>query len=435
MWYLLYRAAQEGRTVVLASKRRDSAIFRHGKAFKIDDIYVRGYPEVQDPRAVFIAECQYFGTSMHHAFHVMFTDAKRSTKWKWLYESHNNEFVTLPSFDNKEILELRTAAFASKPGCSVEEVGARLAKWGGNTRNVLARPDKRWQDHLEACAGAFDVATLERLTGASAIDKLRGNDEDDDYQYLTRLVTAGTLPGAATSTADAKYCSFEHAELATPYVVDAVVAQLQRRSSPAFAEFLTVERWHPAVEAVRDAALRRMIIAPRMSAGAGQLPLARLSTASKALPQPEVLKGATLDLRAPLPLVEFTTANDLAVAWESTEGDALFMGPHATLPLVDYVLRLGGQPLLISLSTTVLVDSPEREAAFNALLAAVGLGSPDASVPLLILRVSASAHQYADTERKLNTKWSSWPDKIYQAPVLDRVVQYKVLLEWPEWRP
>jgi len=193
-------------------------------------------------------------------------------------------------------------------------------------------------------------------------------------------------------------------------------------------------RTEAAHEAVRDALLRRMIIAPRFSAGAGQLPMRRLS--ATALSQPDVLKGATLDLRAPLPLVEFTTADDLAAAWASTTGDALFMGPHATFPLVDYVLRLRGQPLLISLSKVVLVDSPAREVAFNALLAAVGLGGTELQIPLLMLELARDDYEYTQSSLQLHCRWpSSWSDsKSTKAPVLDRVALYKLLLEWPDSR-
>lgn len=97
----------------------------------------------------------------------------------------------------------------------------------------------------------------------------------------------------------------------------------------------------------------RCAVFPALRTGAGTLPLKQLPAPAPPVPVTRwpLLDGATsLDLYAALPMIRFHDTGELRCQWGSQEGDAVFVPTGIRHPVLDFVIRLGGKPLLCNCS-------------------------------------------------------------------------------------
>lgn len=141
------------------------------------------------------------------------------------------------------------------------------------------------------------------------------------------------------------------------------------------------------------------------------------------------MDGATsLDLYAALPMIRFRDTGELRCQWGSQEGDAVFVPTGIRHPVLDFVIRLGGKPLLCNCSISADPSILLANEHFVRVLHAVDLLDDGAgamrSDELAFAWVLPQA-AYARFTLPGALKGASRPDDA----VARRLVQYKLRLD------
>jgi hypothetical protein len=311
----------------------------------------------------------------------------------------------------------------------------RFKLWGGSARSVLTHGnDSSKQARLATAVGALSIATIEKaLEGTSALDGVGGS----DYVHrLFQLVPQGALPDNKLTTSDSDYYRFHHAQLITPHVEGLFADSLLKKDKAELYRFLHQASSDPAVASLRGKLYERCIVVPRFvngprEEGLAELLLQRLSP-KLAVDQPTWLQVPSLAFKHGLPLVHFRTVMELGRRWAENCKDAIFVPFSKEFPVVDFVLRVGGQALLANATVGDSHDVKAGTAKFAELLSAVGLEGAQQEIPLVWIldkpafeRFNEPGHLKSDAEGNLVSGTAA------RHPVGRRVAQYKMLLEVP----
>ncbi len=439
--YALYRAvsAEDGRAVIYSARKGGHALFKNGKAYMIPaSVRLEDLAEMSAPTTLYISDslppAAYKG-----AFRLLITSPKKEN-WSEFAKSPGIQQLVLPVFSEGEMLELRSVAFSEKLGCKTDdEVLKRFALWGGSARSVLTYGAvKSEQDRLTSAACALSISLLEKaLQGTSALD---GVALSENAHRLIKMVPYGALPDSKLAASDAEYFRFHHAELMSDHVVGLFADNLQKRDTAELYRFLHAASSDPAVNSLRGVLYERCFVLPRLMHGPKEkghsaLPLQRLSGVLP-VPQPAWLQVTSFDLPKGLHCVYFSTAEDLQEKWADTatkDKDAIFVPYSKQFPVVDFVLRIGGQPLLCNATVGMSHAIKLEDATFEKLLPAVGLDSEDQEIPFVWV-LDKPAHQRFNKPGPLKSEKS---DKALASGLTARhatgrrLAQYKLLLEVP----
>jgi len=427
--YVLYRAAKEGRTVIYSARKGGIAVFKGGKAYKtrVEDLVL--LDDMGDPTALYISD-SLPPVASSGAFRLLITSPKKEN-WSVFVQSPDQQQLVLPLFTKEELLELRAVAFADKKGCSVPEVLLRFDKWGGSARSDLTfADDPSYEDRLTSAVGALSIGILESsLTGSTALDGVGGS---DFVHRLFNLVPYGALPGSTLSTSNPAYYRFHHAELISSHVEGLFAASLLQKDKTELYRFLHTASSDPAVATLRGILYERCIVIPRLVHGScGEARLVRLSPAL-GVEQPTWLQVPILSFEHGLPLFHFSTADELRALWAADSKDAIFVPPSKVFPVVDFVLRIGGQALLANATVGESHGVKAGNAKFAEVLPAVGLDGEMQEIPLVwVLDKPAFERFDKPGQFKSEAAGDLASGVTARHAVGRRVAQYKLLLEVP----
>ena len=436
--YTLYRAVKAGRTVIYASLKGGMAVFKGGKAYMVraEDLVI--LPEMGDPNALYISDSL---PPVPHvaAFRLLITSPKKGN-WSKFVQSPNVSELVLPIFTKEETLALRDAAFSDQPLCSTEEVEARFKQWGGSARSVLTHANKAAKlERLTSVAGSLSMAIVEKaMQGMRALD---GVSDDENVHRLLDIVPRGTaLPEEKRATSDEDYYRFHHAQLITEHVVGLFADNLLKREAAELYRFLHKAASDPAAATLRGKLYERCIVVPRFVHGSamgskGELLFQRLSP-ELSVCQPTWLQTSHLMFQEGLPLVHFHSLKELAGQWAADTKDAIFVPFSKETPIIDFVLRYGGQALLANATVGESHDIKLSNRTFWVeLLRAVGLGNTEQEVPLVWVLDKPAYDHFNESGRMI----SESNNVLVQGPTAQHVIgqrlaQYKLLLEVPSVR-
>jgi hypothetical protein len=122
----------------------------------------------------------------------------------------------------------------------------------------------------------------------------------------------------------------------------------------------------------------------------------------------------------------FDTVAELEAAWASTPGDAAFMPYSPNFPVVDFVLRINGQPLLLNSTVSKTHDIKVRSKRFRAVVEAVGL-MKDTTAEIPFLWVLPTDHFERFNKPGLIKAGTSASEE----EIALRLAQYKLQIEIP----
>jgi len=424
--YAMYRAVKAGRTVIYSSKKGGRAVFKGGKAYKPGvDLY--GLDEMADPTALYISD-SLPPEGFRGAFQLLITSPKKEN-WSDFSKTEGVHKLVLPIFTEAEIIELRDAAFSERTGCSRSEVRALFNLWCGSARNVLTKgADLEWQDSLSSAPASLTIASLEIMLQGEIV--LNGAAAGEMIHRLVNIIPRGALVDSELQTSDLSYYRFHHAELVSKHVEGLFVAHLLKKNKAELYRFLHATTAVSDAAALRGFLYERGVVIPRLARGDGEqerceLVIKPLSSAhSKAALRPVLLEAHTLGFDR-LPLIPFSTAEELQSLWAKDKKDAIFVPWHKNFPVVDFVLRIGGQALLANATVSESHDIKVHNATFAEVVRAVGLGGEEKEVPFLWFLDKPAFEGFAEPGRAKNGR-NELPTGIDK-----RLAQYKVLLEVP----
>jgi hypothetical protein len=372
------------------------------------------------------------------AFRLLVTSPKKDN-WSVFVQSPAQQQLVLPVFSKDEMLELRRVAFSEQPGCSEEDVERRFKLWGGSARSVLTfGNDTSHDDRLTTVVGALDITTIEKaLEGTRALDGVGGS----EYVHrLFNLVPRGALPNNKLTPADPDYYRFDHAQLISEHVEGLFADSLVKKDKAELYRFLHQASSDPAVATLRGKLYERCIVVPRFmhgprEEGFAELLLQRLSP-TLAVDQPTWLQVPSLAFKHGLPLVHFRTVKELGMRWAENCKDAIFVPFSKEFPVVDFVLRVGGQALLANATVGESHDVKAGNAKFVELLSAVGLDGAQQEIPLVWVLDKPAFERFKEPgPLKSDAEGNLVSGTAARHPVGRRVAQYKMLLEVPPVSP
>jgi len=420
--YALFRAIKEGRTVVYDSFKAGFAVFKDGKAYKLaPGVHFDALSELQNASTLYISDGKAPVASV--AFTLLVSSPKRSI-WSKFSQTPGHPQLLLPPMKKKEIMDLRRLAFADAPGCDKSSTERLFEKWGGSARNVLTYGgDKMWQAQLEEAPSKLSLEKLkDALSTSSSFDSAAS---DDHFHRLLDLIPCGAVKGSTLKPSERDFYTFHHAQLSSQYVAGRFAAKMMVESQQLFLDFLHRLGTDPAAATFHGKLYERTIVAARLQRGSSDaLPLHRLSPPSTA-PQHALFGGATeVHLSAGVPLVRFDTPAELTTAWTSTKGNAAFMPYSVRFPVVDFVLRLDGQPLLLNSTVSDDHGIKLRNKTFRAVLEVVGLMKGSSEIPLLWVLPK-------DAYGRFTKPGPFKPKEAAKTKLAARIAQYKLLVEVP----
>jgi hypothetical protein len=454
--FALFRALKDRRPVVFDSLKAGFAVFKGSKA------YTRGLgvgagdlPELWDPKTLYISDGKFPVPSQ--AFTLLVTSPKRSV-WSKFSHTRGRPVLVLPPMKEPEILQLRKVAFDSSPGCDEAAVKHLMAKWGpSSARNTLEKANEQgWQQDLEEVASTFTLKQLQAvIRQPRALDMAV---KDERCHRLFDLLPCGALEGSTLKPSDKEFYLFHHAQLPSQYVAGLCAAAMMKASREEFLSFLHELGTTPTGAAFHGKLYERTIVAARLEHGPGKIELKRLSpvalpaavppTSSSSssldpgpprrrgrppkqvapppsLIEPPLLKGKTfLNAGEGLPFVMFESVEELAAAWASTPGNAAFMPFSPSFPVVDFILRIDGQPLLLNSTVSKSHGIKVGNKTFLAVLDAVGI-MDDKTVEIPFLWVLPE-DRYQKFEKPGPVEGGTTV-----ADVAARLAQYKLQVEIP----
>jgi len=414
---------------VYVSRKGGEAVVMNGKAYKIDVDNIKRLSVLQSPDTLYISD----GVEPVAAgcFTLVITSPKKS-RWGEFSKRPGVSILVAPPFSETEIMELWDVGFRKKRACSHKEVVERYRKWGGNARNVLTEGgNETWQSGLDTAITKLSLSALRRsLKGTDALDACA---DDDNIHRLLNLIPCGALLDSPLTTTDPAFFVFHHAELPTPYVEGKVADSLFSEESEDLHRFLHRATEDPALGGFRGVLYERCIVIPFMSRRGGRAPLERLSP-GLSVPQSRLLEGASgLVPLQDAQIVYFSEADELKKHWDTTTDDAVFVPRSKHFPVVDFVLRMGGLPLLVNATVSESHSIKIRNPVFLRLLDAVGLGSPDAEIPFLWVLPRDAYDRFVRPGSLVGASGHvlQSPRSGRDADVAQRLAQYKVLIEIP----
>ena len=431
--YALYRAVKAGRTVIYSARKGGEAMFKGGKAYELPAKLI-SMPEMADPEALYICDSLPPVASVA-AFRLLVTSPKKENWSTFVQTPHVRQFV-LPSFTLPEMLQLREVAFRHEPRCSEDEVKERFKRWGGSARSVLTHgSDEANQERLGTVAGCLPLATVEAaMTGSKALDGVGGS----DYVHrLLDIVPFGALPNSTLATNDPRYFKFHHAQLITDHVVGLCAVALLEKDRAEMFRFLHKAASDPAASTLRGKLYERCIAVPRFVHGAGKgqegdLQLVRLTPTLTPV-QPAWLTSLKLSFKHGLQLVHFHDVADLASKWKAVTADAIFVPLSKEFPVVDFVLRVGGEVLLANATVGESHDVKlESQALWETLLLAVGLTDTTKEIPLAWVLDKPAFECFDDAGQVRSQSGGDLVAGVTaRHPIGRRLAQYKLMLELP----
>jgi hypothetical protein len=422
-----------GRTVIYSARKGGDALFKGGKAYELP-VKLSSMPEMADPEALYIIDSLQ-PVARVAAFRLLITSPKKEN-WSTFVQSPNVCQFVLPCFTLPEMLQLREVGFSNALRCSEDEVKERFMRWGGSARSVLthARLEAN-QESLATAAGALKLETVEKaMFGTSALDGVGGSDV---IHRLFDIVPLGALSNNTLTTDNPRYYHFHHGQLITDHVVGLFADALVMKDRAELFRFLHKAASDPAASTLRGKLYERCIAVPRFAHGPGKghdgdLQLVRLTPTLTPV-QPAWLKAHTLSFKRGLQLVHFHKLADLASKWKEFTADAIFVPYSKEFPVVDFVLRVGGEALLVNATVGESHDVKLEPLAFwDALLLAVGLADASKEVPLAWVLDKPAFERFDDAGQvKSQTGGDLVAGVAARHPVGRRLAQYKLLLEVP----
>jgi hypothetical protein len=409
-------------------------VFKGGKAYKIrvEDLMLLN--DMGDPTALYISD-SLPPVASAGAFRLLITSPKKDN-WSEFVKSPAVAELVLPVFTEKETLELRSVAFADKEGCSEAETRLAYRRWGGSVRSTLTYSnDLARQNRLTMAVSALSIATVEKaLMGMSSLD---GVGASDNVHRLFNVVPCGALPDSTLPTSDPAYYRFHHAELISSHVEGLFAASLLQKDRTELYRFLHTASSDPSVATLRGILYERCIVVPRLVHGpkegdCDEAPLVRLSPLGVGIKQPTWPQVPSLSFKHGLPRFNFSTADELRALWAADSKDAIFVPPSKVFPVVDFVLRIGGQALLANATVGESHDVKAGNAKFAEVLPAVGLGGEKHEIPLVWI-LDKRAFERFDKPAQLKSEAAGDLASGVTArhAVGRRVAQYKLLVEVP----
>ena len=272
------------------------------------------------------------------------------------------------------------------------------------------------------------------MTGTKALDGVGGS----DYVHrLLDIVPYGALPNNTLATDDQLYYEFHHAQLITEHVVGLCAVALMEKDRAELFRFLHKAASDPAASALRGKLYERCIAVPRFAHGSGEgrdgdVQLVRLTPTLTPV-QPAWLKAPKLSFKRGLQLVHFHDLADLARKWKEVSVDAIFVPYSKEFPVVDFVLRVGGEALLANATVGESHDVKLESLAFwDDLLPAVGLAGTNKEVPLAWVLDKPAFERFDDAgQAKSQSGGGLVAGVTARHPVGRRLAQYKLMLEVP----
>ncbi len=402
-------------------------MFKGGKAYALPSDLTNLH-ELNDSTALYISD-SLPPVASKYAFPLLITSPKKEN-WSSFTQTQGVLMFTLPNFSENEMLELRELAFNEQAGCSKAEVEERFLKWGGSARNVLTRgADEPWQNRLASLPSGLSFAVLQRVFHHSTA--MDGIGAEDSPHRVINMVPRGVLPGSSLTTADPSYYYFDHAELATPHVEAVYSEHLLKTDSAELHRFLHRAADDPAIAGFRGVLYERTIVIPRICRGTPKCQLQRLSPPLDAA-QSDLLRGAALDLSAGLPLVHFRKVEELATLWAADSKDAIFVPLSKQFPVVDFILRVAGRPVLANATVSESHDVKVGNKKLEALLKAVGLDEETSEIPLVWVLPADAFERFVEPGQLKGEAGSDLVSgSTTRHPLGKRLAQYKMLLEVP----
>jgi hypothetical protein len=450
--YAFYRGVREGRTVIYNSRKSGRVIHKQGQAYDADLGFTVVNPtELNDETTLYISD-SIPPVPSKGAFTLLVTSPKKEN-WSSFSQTEGSEVLTVPNFSNQEMMQLWKLAFADKPGCSKEEVQARLERWGGVPRNVLTKGrSKVWQDRT---SNVIDTLTIDTLTKAlQPSTTLDGVGKEDNCHRLLNIVPKGALSFSDTQLEGPRpdhldYYRFNHAEVVTDYVMEAIANHLLTKRTTELYHFLHLASADPAVSNFRGRLYQQSIVIPKLTMGhLSSLEAKRLSPKTS-LDKCSVFKAAKAvaeesfrlhrmdgQQEGQLPLVRFKDVDTLRSLWNRDTKDAIFLPPRRCFPVVDLILRLSGEAILVNATVGDSHDIKVASEAFVDLLEAVGLigeGCESKEIPLVWALPQDAWGRFQEPGRLIG-KSASEPLAGHTGthPIGRRIGQYKLLIPVPK---
>jgi len=246
------------------------------------------------------------------------------------------------------------------------------------------------------------------------------------------VVPCGALSDSTLPTSDPAYYRFHHAELISSHVESLFAASLLQKDKTELYRFLHTASSDPAVATLRGRLYERCIVIPRLVHGScGEAPLVRLSPAL-GFEQPTWLQVPKLHFKHGFPLFHFSTVDELRALWAADSKDAIFVPPSKVFPVVDFVLRIGGQALLANATVGESHDVKAGNAKFAEVLPAVGLDGENQEIPLVwVLDKPAFERFDKPGQLKSEARGDLASGVTARHAVGRRIAQYKLLVEVP----
>ena len=214
------------------------------------------------------------------------------------------------------------------------------------------------------------------------------------------------------------------------------VALLEKDRAEMF-RFLHKAASDPAASTLRGKLYERCIAVPHFVHGAGKgqegdLQLVRLTPTLTPVQQ-AWLKAPKLSFKHGLQLVHFHNLSDLASKWKDVTKDAIFVPYSKEFPVVDFVLRVGGEALLANATVGESHGIKLEALAFwDALLPAVGLTDTNKEIPLAWVLDKPSFECFDDAGQVRSQSGGDLVAGVTaRHPIGRRLAQYKLMLEVP----